>query len=123
MTKPEGEILKEMGFGRIAGIVADHMNYDVDEPESIDEKSLVFLADKLIRQDRPVDLVERFQEKMDAYPDAPEIQKAIQERLSRAIIVKRKLEALLGITVEELFNQHPHLLKEEISHDLFNAAW
>ena len=112
--KAGAQVLTEMGFDGIADIVADHMDYDVDDVRAIDEKALVYLSDKLIRQDRPVDLVERFQSKIDAYSGSPEIITAIKQKLCRATAVKKKLEAILGMTAEEVLKQHHHLFQKDI---------
>ncbi len=122
-AKVGAQVLKEMGFDGIADIVADHMAYDVDDVRAIDEKALVYLSDKLIQEDQPVNLIERFQRKADACSNFPEIATAIKQKLYRATTVKKKLEAMLGVTVEEVFKQHHHLFQEDIFDDLFNAAW
>ena len=122
-AKVGAQVLKEMGFDGIADIVADHMDYDVDDIQAIDEKALVYLSDKLIQQNQPVNLIERFQKKLDAYSDSPEIATAIKQKLCRATTIKQKLESILGVTVEELFKQHHHLFQKDIFNDLFNAAW
>jgi len=126
------DILKEMGFVRVADIVAAHMDYDFEKSRKINETAVIFLADKLIREDRPANLAERFQKKMDRYAEIPEAKDAVRRRFLQASLVKRAVEDIIGMNVEELVLQQfgcksgsgsGNLETGAFSDDLFDAAW
>jgi CTP:molybdopterin cytidylyltransferase MocA len=94
--------LREMGFDRVADIVAVHMDLTRQETAIIDEASVVFLADKLIYQDRPVSLMERFRLKRDRYAQDPEVNELVCRRKEQAIEIKHAIEAVVGVTLEEV---------------------
>ncbi len=89
-------ILAEMGYFEIAEIVAAHMDLGFDGVPAIHEKAVVYLADKRVAGDRRVDLIQRFQSKMDLYQDDPEALAAIQGKLDRALAVQARVVAATG---------------------------
>lgn len=93
-------ILEKMGFSRVAAVVAAH----VDIPpagEGMDERQVVYLADKLTAGSLYVgDLAQRFRAKMARFSHAPEIQRNIQERLDRALEIRARIEARIGRTLD-----------------------
>ena len=58
-AKEGAKILLKKGFGAAAAVVYDHMELPYEE-ERISEKSVVFLADKLIKETKRVSLEERY---------------------------------------------------------------
>lgn len=52
-------LLKE-GYGKVADVIVCHHDLTEDEYDPVTEKTIVFLADKLVSEDREVTLEERF---------------------------------------------------------------
>jgi molybdenum cofactor cytidylyltransferase len=122
------DILRGMGFFRVADIVADHMDYECGKKPEINETAVVFLADKLILEDGPVLLAERFQRKIDEYAHIPEARENIRRRLLHASAVNQEVEGIIGMNVEKHVLQYfgresRNLETGAFSDDLFDAAW
>lgn len=96
------EILTEMGYPSVASVVGAHMAIGVLDEQSIDERDVVCLADRVVQDDQVVQLEERYQSKLDACSaDGPACE-AIALRLADSVKLKRKLEDRLGNTIESL---------------------
>ena len=89
-------LLETHGFPRLAPLVADHMDLEVDGEALLDEAQIVFLADKLAAGDRLVDLEERFGRKLAKYGHDPNVAAAIARRRDNARRVQAKVEAATG---------------------------
>ncbi len=94
--------LREMGFPEVADIVAVHMDIVAGDGPSVSEAEVVFLADKLVRGDRPCSIEQRFQAKMKKYGDRPEVRDGILRRQENARRIMQRIEAITGQTVEAL---------------------
>ncbi len=101
------EILRAMGFGRVADVVANHTDLIVSEEPETDESEIVYLADKLVANDRFVALEQRFRTAMERFGKDLEARRAIEHREKTALAVKRKLERLLGRSLESLLARDP----------------
>jgi molybdenum cofactor cytidylyltransferase len=88
--------LRDLGFNRAADIVAAHKDLDWQPEAAITEKELVYLADKLARGSRIVDIKERFEEKLVLYKDNPEIVRAINNRYEQAQQLATAIETETG---------------------------
>jgi len=87
-----GEILKDMGFTDIADIVSSHMDLNTGPDTPLNEKEIVYFADKLVRGDQVLmDFEKRFKDKLNAWKGHPDAVKNIQARLETACIIKDKL--------------------------------
>ena len=87
-----GEMLKDMGFTKIADIVSSHMDLKTAPDTPLNEKEIVYFADKLVRGDQVVmDFEKRFKEKLDSWQGHPDVVKKIQVRLETACRIKKKI--------------------------------
>lgn len=77
-------LLRDLGYPEVADIVAEHMRISEEACSSIDERAVVYLADKISMGSREVTLEERFGEKKKLYADNPEALENIQRNLERA---------------------------------------
>jgi len=91
-----GQVLRRLGYGRTAAVVASHMDIYWDDQSPVDEAALVYLADKLFRGATQVGLERRFAEKLDRYGDDPAARLAVQARLDKARRVAAAVSAALG---------------------------
>lgn len=97
-----GRILREMGFSRMAEIVAGHMDYPVDESAPVTEAEVVYLADKWVLSDRCVGMDSRFEAKLRKYGDDPAVRSKILERRENAVSSQRRIESLIGRSISDL---------------------
>ena len=90
------EMLKEMGFTDIAEMVSSHMDLRTAPDTPLNEKEIVYFADKLVRGDQVVvDFEKRFKEKLSSFKAHPDAVKKIQARFETACIIKEKLSKRL----------------------------
>ena len=92
-------ILREMGFPRIADIVAVHMDYPVKKDAPITEAEVVFLADKWIQDDRKIGMEARFEAKLRKYGAGPDVCWEILRRRNNALEAKKRVEARMGCAI------------------------
>ncbi len=90
------DMLKDMGFTDIADIVSSHMNLKTTPDTPLNEREIVYFADKLVRGDQVVmNFKKRFKEKLDAFKGNPDAVKNIQARLETVGIIEDKLSRYL----------------------------
>jgi hypothetical protein len=99
------QLLEVHGFARLAPLVADHMDLEVDKETPLDEAQIVFLADKLAAGDRRVDLEERFNRKIAKYGRDPEVAARIARRRDNARRVRAKVEAVTGRALKAIMEE------------------
>jgi putative nucleotidyltransferase with HDIG domain len=95
-------ILRSMDFPRVAEIVAAHTDLDFSA-SILDEKAIVFLADKLVRGEQLVTINERFQPALDWFGNNPVALQAVQRRLATAKQVACAVESRLGTPLSSIF--------------------
>ncbi len=88
--------LQDLGFTRVAEIVAAHKDMTWQPGASITEKELVHLADKMARGNRIVDIQERFVEKMGLYANNKVAVHSINGRYQEARQLAAAFEAEVG---------------------------
>jgi molybdenum cofactor cytidylyltransferase len=98
-------ILHSIGFPRVAEIVAAHT--DLGGAISLDEKAIVYLADKLIRGEDLVTLDQRFQPALKRFKHDKPALRAAQRRLSVATDLARAVEARLGAPLSAILAGEP----------------
>jgi putative nucleotidyltransferase with HDIG domain len=96
------ELLRSMDLPRVATVVSAHT--DLDFGGDIDERAIVYLADKLVRGDEIVTIDQRFQLALARFRDDPAALHAVQRRMANVIAVARAVETRLGTTLDTLVN-------------------
>ena len=114
-AKTGGDELINAGQPELSEIVRQHMHPDPGEEQRISEITVVYLADKLLKEDIPVKLEERYKSKVKRYAQDPHIRDQVQARLETAKRVRVIFEAAMGCTLEEI-------IKEEYIKKLGNKA-
>jgi len=93
----EGAILlDDLGFTGISLIVKAHMEPDEYDMFNITEKSIVYLADKLVSGDSIISLEERFYEKTEIYQIGGQAYKAVEKRYKQAQQVENMIKQLIN---------------------------
>ncbi|MBS1164302.1 MAG: putative MobA-like protein [Proteobacteria bacterium] len=84
------------GFADVAKIVAAHMEMAFEPEQPIDERHLVFLADKLIKGERRVSLEDRFAPALAAFAANPAALAGARRRRAAVEAVLDAVEAVTG---------------------------
>ncbi len=96
------EWLNLWGFDGVAPLVDQHMRLKSDRNMPLNEAHILYLADKLVQEDRIIDLDLRFQVKLDQYRDDELIAKRIGERWRTAHDIRRQIETAVGVSLEKV---------------------
>lgn len=88
------EILISLGYEYIGNIISTHMDIKVDEKEDITEKEILFLADKLIKEDKVLLLENRLASCL--LNNDFEASSKIKQRFSEAKKIMKKIEKIIG---------------------------
>lgn len=84
------------GFAETAAVVAAHMEVAFVEGDALQERHVVYLADKLIKGEQPVSLDERFAPALGAFAGDPEALASARRRHAAAVAVLETIEARIG---------------------------
>jgi molybdenum cofactor cytidylyltransferase len=98
-----GNILRELGFGKVGDIVSVHTELAGGNTNLPMESKIVFLADKFIEGERQVSLEERYGNVNRRQGKTPEIEALVMARLKVALYVKQEFEKILGCPLENIF--------------------
>lgn len=95
-------LLRNLDMPLMAEIVGSHMEMPWSEGQQIREAEVVFLADKLVQEDRFVGLTERFCRRMNDFAEDLQAQARIRRRLDIARKLAARIEAVIGRPLESL---------------------
>ncbi|HPS58105.1 MAG TPA: HD domain-containing protein [Spirochaetota bacterium] len=88
-----GEILRELGYEEIADICENHVIYnDFSETTPVNEKDIVFYADKRVMHDRVVDIDTRIADLVERYGKTEKIREMIIHNKKFVLALERKIE-------------------------------
>jgi CTP:molybdopterin cytidylyltransferase MocA len=95
--------LAGLGYPELAAIIGKHMDFKLagDQP---DAAAVVFIADKLVREDRRIPLEARFQPAFERFAGQPEALAGAQRRYRNALKVLRAIEARAGASCDQLLS-------------------
>lgn len=92
-----GEIVRAEGFPPVAEIVRQHTDLSLAGEPPIDERTLVYLADKLVQGESLVPCAERFRGPMEKFGHRPEVAANIKRRRDHAFVIKSRVKEHLGL--------------------------
>lgn len=92
-----GRILAEMGYEHVGHIISTHTDIEVNEDKKVTENEILYLADKLVKEDKMMPLGQRLRQCLEAYGDDSEAAEKIESRFEAAGKIIKKLEKILGI--------------------------
>lgn len=90
------KVLREIGYKKTGSIIGSHTNIKVDEKGMITENEILYLADKLVKEDKLISLQERFNHSLNKYKDNPEVLQKIENRRDAAFKIIEKIETATG---------------------------
>jgi molybdenum cofactor cytidylyltransferase len=89
--------LRTLGFDRVADVVADHT--DLSTFSRLDESAIVYLADKLVRDDEVVTIEERFKPALMRFSKDPAALESARKRMRNARKVASAVESQVGASL------------------------
>ena len=89
-------LLERLGYPRVAGVVRHHMSLATAAGDDLDETQVVFLADKLVQDERLVGLDERFAVRLARHAGDASALEAVRARREGARLVQARVEAAIG---------------------------
>jgi molybdenum cofactor cytidylyltransferase len=95
-------MLLDMGFPRVAKIVSRHIDLNFDFDAKINEADIVYMADKLIKENHRTTLEKRFENALKRFGHDPEARAAVLRRQKTTMALKEKLERRMGASVESI---------------------
>jgi len=102
-----GKLLRDLDMPLMAEIVEAHMDMVVGEGQQIREAEVVFLADKLVQEDRFVGLLERFRRHMNDTLSDSRVHDSACRRLDAARKIAERIEKIIGRSLESLQDGSP----------------
>lgn len=97
------EFLRDLGYPGVAEAVACHMDIVPDPLYPITEATVLYLADKLVKDDRVVSLKQRFQEIQERFAEQPNVLDSINKRLNNALEIKKHIEKVIRLPLDVNF--------------------
>lgn len=91
------DLLASLGYYQIAYIVRSHMNLENDMEDVINENTILYYGDKLVIEDKFVDLDKRFQDKLNKYINNKVIQQNIMKKYKISLKIKSNIISIIGI--------------------------
>ncbi len=96
-SKRGGKLAACWGFSALSAIIAAHMDMEFSADGVIDETAIVFLADKLVQDDRRVTFLERFRPALDRFSGNQEVLASIRRKIETAEAIGAKTLQRLGM--------------------------
>lgn len=79
------EFVSKLGYDQVAEVIREHMFLSEAATRHIDERAVVFLADKLVKGDKIVSIEERFAERITTFAENPEVKMKICANKNNAL--------------------------------------
>jgi CTP:molybdopterin cytidylyltransferase MocA/HD superfamily phosphohydrolase YqeK len=95
-AKVGAEILTHLGYKEVGNIIETHMDIDVEENSYINENELLFLADKLVKEDTVCNIHTRFKKCLIENKEYEEIYDKIKKRYLSTKRIINKIERIRG---------------------------
>lgn len=98
------DIIVSLGYPEIADLIGTHMELEPESLQEINERTILYLADKIISGDHFVPLEERLTLRMDKYKEQ-EVQDIIRKRIGQAETIKQNVEQKLGKKLNAILSE------------------
>lgn len=95
--KVGADLLESLGYNQIANVVRSHMKLEKGMEDIINENTVLYYGDKLVIENKFVDLNKRFEEKLNKYKDDEEIQENIMKKYKITLKIKSNIISIIGM--------------------------
>lgn len=93
-----------VNYPEVAQIVAEHTDICLNPADqSLTEKEIVYLADKLVKDDQIISLQARFSGLLDRYKNDQEVFRKIRLRLSNAERIQARIEQIIRMPLHDIW--------------------
>lgn len=116
-------ILRGLGFGRVAELVAAHMEAEVEEHGRVTEIDVLRMADRMVLYDRVVTLEQRFRHKLERHAGDDRASEAVIKKYTIAGRLRRKIESTLGANIGPASSGEYEQPYEISAENLLTQAW
>jgi len=97
------QVAEKHGYHQVAKLIKCHMFYATDPyKEKVTEQDLLCLADRMVKEDEYVGLEDRMKYVLDKLADAGIDTERVRNRLEENRLIKDKIEAIIGKTIDSL---------------------
>ncbi|BAE82664.1 NTP transferase domain-containing protein [Desulfitobacterium hafniense] len=96
--------LTGLGYPEVAEIIASHMVLAPEHQNRINETTIVYLADKLVFEDKVVMLAKRQEDLLGRFQEEAARQ-AVKEKIGQAALIQKKIERVLGFELEKTWKR------------------
>jgi molybdenum cofactor cytidylyltransferase len=93
-------------YPEVAEIVAEHMDISLNPDQTLSEKEIVYLADKLVLDDQIVTVRERFAGALEQHKANQVVTNMIRQRLNDAEIIQIRIEEIIQMPLYELWKSN-----------------
>jgi len=101
-----GALLRELGFGRVAGIVEQHVILrNLNLEGRLEEVEIVYYADKRVMHDKIVSIDERVRDLINRYATVEDIRDQILKNKVYALAVERKIAGFMKMDIREAIDK------------------
>lgn len=91
--------LEENGFPEVAAVVAEHTDIRWEEGDRLDERALVYLADKVLTGTKFCALEERLEAALEKYGHEEAVRRNIHTRFDAAMKIRAAVEKITGMSL------------------------
>ncbi len=95
-AKVASNILNDLGYKQIGYIIKNHMELEENLQNLVNETTILYFADKLVKEDKFIGLEKRFLEKLDKFEDNKEIKENIMKKYNRTLTIKSNIISIIG---------------------------
>ena len=101
-----GALLRELGFGRVAGIVEQHVILrNLNLEGRLEEVEIVYYADKRVMHDKIVTIEDRVHDLIKRYATTEEIRDQILKNKALALAVERKIAGFMKMDIRDALDK------------------
>ena len=101
-----GQMMRELGYDDIAVVVETHVVFGDFEPAGrLEERELVFYADKRVMHDTIVSLDDRIKDLVDRYGINERIVNLITENKNLILAIEKKIQSFLTMDIEDILSR------------------
>ena len=98
-------ILESRGYTREADVVREHMYYDFNPIEKLNETDVMCLADRLVKEDQYVGLDERVDYLIKKRKQTEETKEMLLQKKAETEVYIKQLESIIGQSIDSLFGK------------------
>jgi len=91
--------LRENGFREVASVVAGHMDIRWEEKDGMDERALVYLADRVVEGESVVPLAQRQAAALSKYGHEADVRRSVEARFDTAMKIQSMVEKITGLSL------------------------